>query len=173
MRMMSSTSSSSHLLHLFLVLSQWRHTFPSIPATYLAHLFITDLTNNFNTINVDTYTTTSVNKYKSSTKLTPWRNVLEKLTGPQLVNKSPPRLLWNPKVHYRFHNSPPLIPVLSHIKPTHAPHPKSWRSILILFSHLVLNLLRGLCPSGSPTKTLYARHAPYVLHAPPTHSNAV
>jgi len=35
------------------------------------------------------------------------------------------------------------------------PHPTSWRSILILFSHLRLGLPIGLFPSGSPTKTLY------------------
>ena len=35
------------------------------------------------------------------------------------------------------------------------PHPTSWRSILILSSHLHLGLPSGLFPTGSPTKTLY------------------
>jgi len=49
----------------------------------------------------------------------------------------------------------PPAPILSQLDPVRTPHPTSWRSILILYSHLRLGLPSGLFPSNFPTKTLY------------------
>ena len=67
-----------------------------------------------------------------------------------------PRILRNPKVHYRIDKSPPPVPILSQIDPVHVSHPTSRRPIIILSSHLHLGLSSGLVPSGLPTNTLYA-----------------
>ena len=87
--------------------------------------------------------------------LTPWyRVLLEKLTGLQLVKKFP-----------AFHGTRRFITALTGVRhlslswasPIQSiyPHPTSWRSILILSTHLRLGLPNGLLPSSFPTKTVY------------------
>ena len=86
--------------------------------------------------------------------LTPWcRVLLEKLTGLQLVKKFP-----------AFHGTRTFITVLTSLRhlslswasPIQSiyPHPTSWRSILILSTHLRLGLPSGLFPSGFPIRPL-------------------
>jgi len=92
---------------------------------------------------------------RSTYLLTPWcRVLLEKLTGLQLVKKFP-----------SFYGTRRFItaltnlchPSLSWASPIQSiyPHPTSWRSILILPTHLRLCLPSGLFPFGFHTKTLY------------------
>jgi len=87
--------------------------------------------------------------------LTPWcRVLLEKLTGLQLVKKFP-----------AFHGTRRFITALRSVRHLYLswaspiqsiyPHPTSWRSILILSTHLHLGLPSGVFPSGFPSKTLY------------------
>ena len=97
--------------------------------------------------------------------LTPWCRVLiQKLTGLQLVKKFP--IFYGTRRFITALTSVHHLSVsrASPIQSTH-PHPTSWRSILILSTHLRLGLPSGLFPSGFPTKTLYAPfphpHAPH------------
>ena len=92
--------------------------------------------------------------------LTPWcRVLLEKLTGLQLVKKFP-----------AFHGTRRLITALTSVRhlslswasPMQSinPHPTSWRSILILSTHLHLGLPSGSFPPVSPPRP-YTNPSPH------------
>ena len=92
--------------------------------------------------------------------LTPWcRVLLEKLTGLQLVKKFP-----------AFHGTRRFITALKGVRhlflswasPIQSiyPHPTSWRTVIILSTHLRLGLPSGFLPSGFPNNTLYLLQHP-------------
>jgi len=87
--------------------------------------------------------------------ITPWcRVLLEQLTGLQLVKRFPAfhgtRMFITALTSVRH----PSLSWASPIQSIHL-HSTSWRSILILSTHLRLGLPSGLFPSDFPTKTLY------------------
>ena len=114
-----------------------------------------------------TYLLTYLITYLLTYLLTPWSRVLlEKLTDLQLIKKFP-----------AFYRTPKFITVLTsarHLSLSWAksmqspqPLPTSWRSILILPSHLRLVLLSGSFPQVSPPiACAYLSHPPYLPHAP-------
>jgi hypothetical protein len=67
-----------------------------------------------------------------------------------------PDLLWNSKIHYRVHKSPPLPLSPARSIQSIPPHPIALRFVLILHSNLRLDLRSCLFPSGFPRKILHA-----------------
>ena len=83
------------------------------------------------------------------------------------ANEEISRILWNPKVHFCSHKCPPPVTILIQLDPVHIP--TSWRSILILSSHLHLGLPSGLFPSVFPIKSLYTPLLSTIRATCPTH----
>jgi hypothetical protein len=59
------------------------------------------------------------------------------------------------KVHYRVHKNSSPVPIRRQINLAHTTHPISLRSILILSTHLHLDLRSGLILSNFPTNIIY------------------
>ena len=101
--------------------------------------------------------------------LTPWcRVLLKQLTGLQLIKEFP-----------SFHGTRRFITALTSVRhlslswasPIQStyPHPTSWRSVLILSTHLPPGLPSGLFPSGFSTKTLHTPLSSHIRATCPTH----
>ena len=92
--------------------------------------------------------------YELTYLLTPWSRVLlEKLTG-SAANQEIPRIFGTRMFITILTSARHLSLSWANSIQSPQPPPTSWRSILILSSHLRLGLPNGLFPSGFPTRTL-------------------
>ena len=138
-------------------------------STNYQHNITPETTKILNKINMDSTSAIQL----TYSLLTPWcRVLLEKLPGLQLVKKFP-ALHGTCRVITAFTSVRHLS--LSWARPIQSIylHPTSWRSTLILSTHLCLGLSSGLCPSVFPTNTLYT--PPLLTHtrhmSSPSHSS--
>ena len=84
-----------------------------------------------------------------------------------------PRILWNPKVHYRIHKCLPPVPILSQIDPVQAPASHFLKTHFNITLPSMPGSFKWFFPSGFPTKTLYTHllslHTCYM--SSPSHSS--
>ena len=92
--------------------------------------------------------------------------LLEKLTGLHLVKKFPTIHRTRRFITALTSIRHPSLSWASQIQSIY-PHPTSWRSVIILSTHLCLGLPSSLFPSSFPTKSLHTHPSPhtYALHA--------
>lgn len=75
--------------------------------------------------------------------------------------------LWNLKVHYNFHKSPPLVPVWARLIQSMLSHPISLTSISRSSSHLYMGLQSCLFFNiYLPNSCMYFLSPPCMLHVP-------
>ena len=92
--------------------------------------------------------------------------------NPFSASQEIPRILWNPKVHYRIHKCPPPVPILTQINPVHAPTSHFLKTHLNVFLSPTPGSSKWFLPQvfpPNPVCTARLFHACY-LHSP-SHSS--